>query len=359
MRKLVCLLLCLVLCAGVFSACAGPPADSPAEPASTDAAEASSAVESIAEEVAPLAEEAGKGSDLKVALLSMREMTTPADLNTLEGVKRLKDELGIDVNIVVCLEVAEYYDQMQAVCEEGYDVVYFVYDNFLEAAKELCHQYPDTKFIGLWIDMKGEEVAPNFKALHFRYEQGSFLCGAVAAMMSETGKVGFIGGGDNPGINVYLAGLKAGIEYVGDCELEYTYANTFDDPLKGKELASSMFARGVDVVMQAANQTGLGVFDAAREQGKYAIGGGVDQTKFAPDNIICCALGDHGYATFDSISKAAAGQFTNDQVYYGLQEKMPVILINETLVPPDVIAEVRALEQKILDGEIVIPTTLE
>ena len=360
MRKLVCLLLCLLLSVGVLSACAGSPAASAAASSAAAPSESAAPDESApASSAAPAESTASTGSDLKVALLSMREMTTPSDLNTLEGVQRLKDERGIDVNVVVCLEVAEYYDQMQACCEEGYDVIYFVYDNFLEAAKELCVQYPDTKFIGLWIDMKGEEVAPNFKALHFRYEQGSFLAGAMAALMSENGKVGFIGGGDNPGINIFLAGYKAGVDYIGNCELEYTYANTFDDPLKGKELANSMFARGVDVVMQAANQTGLGVFEAAQENGKYAVGVDVDQSHYAPENIICSALGDHGYATYDAISQVADGKFNNEQVYYGLQEGMPCVAINEAIVPEDIVAQMKDLEQKIIAGEITIPTTLE
>lgn len=344
MKKLFYLLLSLLMVTISLTACgggSGSSAASPSAPAGDGNGEPVSA-----------------SSDLKVALLSMREMTTPSDLNTLEGVDRLKKELGIDVNVVVCLEVAEYYDQMQAVCEEGYDVVYFVYDNFLEAAKELCLQYPDILFIGLWIDMQGEEVAPNFKALHFRYEQGSFLAGAMAAWMSETGKVGFIGGGDNPGINIFLSGYKAGVEYVGNTQLEFTYANTFDDPLKGKELANSMNARGIDVIMQAANQTGLGVFEAAKEGGFYAVGVDVDQSHYAPESIICSALGDHGYATFDAIASVANGTFTNEQVYYGLQEGMPCVAINEAIVPADIVERIRELEEKIISGEIKIPTTL-
>ena len=208
--------------------------------------------------------DAGNKELPKVALMSMRQMTQPADINTLEGVDRLKEELDLDVNVVVCTEVSEYYDQMQALCEEKYDIIYFVYDNFLEAAKKLCVLYPDTMFIGLWIDLQGEDVAPNLKPVHFRSEQGSFMCGVVAALMSETGKVGFIGGGNNPGIKVFLAGYEAGVNYVDNgTELMVSWANTFDDPLKGQELALSMNERGCDVIYQAASQTGLGVFQAA------------------------------------------------------------------------------------------------
>ncbi|MHC1770369.1 MAG: BMP family ABC transporter substrate-binding protein [Flexilinea sp.] len=296
----------------------------------------------------------------KVALLSMREMTQPADASTLQGVQRLKDELGLDVKIIVAKEVSEYYDQMQAVCEEGYDIVFFVYDNFLEAAKQLSVLYPDTYFIGLWINLEGQDYPQNLKPVHFRSEQGSFMCGVLAALMSDTKKVGFIGGGNNAGIKTFLAGYEAGIKYVDNgTELVVVWANTFDDPLKGQELASSMYERGVDIIYQAANQTGLGVFKAAEDKGKFAIGVDVDQSALAPKNIIASSLLDHGYATYVSIKAAVEGNFDNSQVFYGIQEGMPVIAVNKELVSSSIIEELDAIQAKVAAGEINIPKTTE
>ena len=142
-------------------------------------------------------------------------------------------------------------------------------------------------------------------------------------------------------------------------ELVVAWANTFDDPLKGQELASSMYERGVDVIYQAANQTGLGVFQAAQDAGKYAIGVDVDQSDLAPENIICSSLLDHGYATYDSIAAFINGNYNNSQVFYGVQEGMPVIAINEALVSADVIAEVEAVQELVAAGQIEIPTTTD
>lgn len=223
MKKLACMLLALAMMLSL-AACGGNSGNNAANNGGTDNQTNNQTNNQQGEDT-----DTGSGELPKVALMSMRQMTQPADLNTLEGVDRLKEEMGLDVNIVVCTEVSEYYDQMQALCEEGYDIIYFVYDNFLEAAKELCVLYPDTMFIGLWIDLQGEEVAPNLKPVHFRSEQGSFMCGVVAALMSETGKVGFIGGGNNPGIKVFLAGYEAGINYVDNgTELMVSWANTFE-----------------------------------------------------------------------------------------------------------------------------------
>jgi basic membrane protein A and related proteins len=348
-RKSVLMVVALMLIVIMMASACAPSVDSsPAEPEKAE--------ETVTEEET----EAVEAADYKVAVLTVRKLTTPADLDTMKGIIRLQEELGIECKIIECTEIAEYKEQMQAVCEEGYNTVYFIYDNFLESAKELAPIYPDINFIGLWIDLpKGDEMA-NVKPLFFRPEQGSFMCGVVAALMTETNKVAFMGGGINPGIITFLAGFEAGINYVDNgTELVVSWANTFEDPLKGKELASSLYARDVDIIFQVANQTGLGVFEAAKESGKYAIGVDVDQSDLAPENIIASCLLDHGFATYDSISKAYNDEFTNEQVYYGLAEGMPVIALNSALVSDDIQAKIKEVEQEIADGKIEIPKTTE
>ncbi|SKC47026.1 BMP family ABC transporter substrate-binding protein [Maledivibacter halophilus] len=297
-------------------------------------------------------------SEFKAAVLTIRKLTTPADLNTLDGINKLKDELGIDIKIVECIEISEYKEQVQALSEEGYDVIYFIYDNFLEAVEEIAPNYPDTKYIGLWIDKPDHNLA-NFKPLFFRPEQGAFLSGVVAALTTETNQVGFIGGGINPGILTFLAGYEAGIKYIDpDVELAVSWAGTFEDPLKGKELGTSLYGRGVDVIFQVANQTGLGVIHSAKEQNKYAIGVDVDQSDLAPGNVVASCLLDHGYATYDSIKQAYEGNFNTEQVYYGLKEGMNVVAIPD-FVSQDVKDKVKEIEEKIINGEITIPKTTE
>lgn len=340
-RKLIVLFVILLLTVSVLAGCGGDSQKS--QDPSNDSANPESPSE-----------------DFKVAVLTIRKMTTPADLNTMDGIEKLESELGIKCKIIECVEISEYKEQIQAVSEEGYDVVYFIYDNFLEAVKELAPNYPNTKYIGLWIDLpKGDEL-DNLKPLFFKPQQGAFMCGVTAALTSETGKVGFIGGGINPGIVTFLAGYEAGIKYVDNgTELVVSWANTFDDPLKGKELAASLYNRDVDIIFQVANQTGLGVIDAAKEMGKYAIGVDVDQSPLAPENVIASCLLDHGYATYDSVKQAYEGKFDNSQVYYGLEEGTPVIAVNKDIVSKDIQDKITEIEQRIINGEIEIPKTTE
>ena len=112
MKKLACMLLALAMMLSL-AACGGNSGNNAANNGGTDNQTNNQTNNQQGEDT-----DTGSGEPPKVALMSMRQMTQPADLNTLEGVDRLKEEMGLDVNIVVCTEVSEYYDQMQALCEE-------------------------------------------------------------------------------------------------------------------------------------------------------------------------------------------------------------------------------------------------
>lgn len=295
--------------------------------------------------------------DFKVVVLTARKLTTPADLSTWSGIVKVQKELGIDVKVIECTEIAEYEEQVQAVSEEGYDVVFFLYDTFLSAVKKVAPKFPRTKYIGLWVMVDEPDKYPNLKGMFFRPNQGSFLAGIVAAKMTKTKHVGFIGGGINPGILQFLAGYEAGLKYTDpSVKLTTAWAGTFEDPFKGRELAVSLYRKGADVIFQVANQTGLGVIMAAKEFDKYVIGVDVDQSHLAPGNVIASVLLDHGLATFDAIKEAYEGRFKPGQVYYGLNEGIPVIAIPD-YVPKAIRDAVQEAEKQIIAGKIVPPTT--
>src|SRR4029453_17381251 len=161
----------------------------------------------------------------------------------------------------------------------------------------LAKEYPNSKFAGVdyavQTDAKGNPIPPpsNLAALKFREEQGSYLVGALAALVGGSKKVGFVGGMDFPLIQKFEAGYKAGVKYVcPDCTVLSQYAGVtpeaFRNPGKGKELALSQYQQGVNIIYHASGSTGLGVFEAARQTGKYAIGVDADQSHKAPGGIL-------------------------------------------------------------------------
>src|SRR5262249_36162675 len=128
-------------------------------------------------------------------------------------------------------------------------------------------------------------------ALKFREEEGAFLVGALAALVSKSKAIGFVGGMDIPLIHKFEAGYAEGAKHVcPDCRVLVGYAgvtgDAFKNPTKGKELAMAQYAAGADIVFHAAGTTGLGVFEAARQEHKLAIGVDADQWSEAPGHIL-------------------------------------------------------------------------
>src|SRR6185436_16432849 len=185
---------------------------------------------------------------------------------------------------------------------------------FSDDLTQLAKEYPGVHFAGvdyaLGTDAQGNTIAPppNLAALKFREEQGSFLVGAIAALVSKTRKVGFVGGMDIPLIHKFEAGFRAGVKQVcPDCRVTAQYAGVtpeaFRNPGRGKELALSQYNQGVDVIFHASGSTGLGVFEAARATGKLAIGVDADQYAEAPGYVLTSMVKRIDVALFETVKR--------------------------------------------------------
>ena len=172
--------------------------------------------------------------------------------------------------------------------------------NALEAAAK---EFPETKFT--IIDMVVEQ--PNVQSVVFAEHEGSFLVGALAAMKSESAKVGFIGGMDIPLIRRFECGFEQGAKHQNkDAEVMSNMIGStgaaFNNPSKGGELAKSQFDKGADVVFAAAGGSGAGVYQAAKDMGKYAIGVDSNQNHLQPGTMLTSMVkrvGDAAYASFE------------------------------------------------------------
>jgi basic membrane protein A len=206
-------------------------------------------------------------------------------------------------------------------------------------------------------------IPPNVTALVFREEESSFLVGAVAAGLSRTGHVGFVGGMDIPLIHKFEAGYRAGVgEVCPACVVHVAYAgNTpeaFRDPVKGKALAISMISAGADVLYHASGTTGHGVFEAARDTGTKAIGVDSDQYDEMPGTVVTSMIKRGDVAVFDTIAEVTRGELRGGLRSFGLAEH-GVGYVSEgphgAGVPAEVKARVAELEARIVRGEIHVP----
>jgi basic membrane protein A len=242
---------------------------------------------------------------------------------------------------------------------------------FTDDLTKLAKEYPDTYFAGvdyaLALDSAGNVIPPppNLAALKFREEQGSFLVGALAALVGKSKKLGFVGGMDIPLIHKFEAGYRAGVKYVcPDCTVIAQYAGVtpeaFRNPGRGKELALSQYQSGVNIIFHASGSTGLGVFEAARQTGKLAIGVDADQYQEAPGYVLSSMVKGDDNAVFDAIRRVKSNSFTGGIYQYGLAEQGVGYIYdahNQKLIPPAVRARLEQLRQDIIAGRIVVPST--
>lgn len=287
------------------------------------------------------------------------------------GAERAHRELGARVRFIEPGEGSDREAGLRLLAAEGMDLVIGVGFIFSDDLTQLAREYPNTRFAGVdyavALDSAGNPIQPppNLAALKFREEEGSFLVGALAALVGKSKKVGFVGGMDFPLIHKFEMGYKAGVKAVcPDCEVVAQYAGVtpeaFRNPGKGQEIALSQFQSGVNVIFHASGSTGLGVFEAARRRGKLAIGVDADQYAEAPGFILTSMVKGVDQAVFDAIRQVKDGTFHGGIFQLGLKEKGVDYIYdanNRALIPDSVHARVEALRQEIIDGKIVVPST--
>lgn len=277
------------------------------------------------------------------------------------GLTKLIDAYGINGKVIECKEDASLYEQSLITAAESFDIVVAVGWQFWEPLETVAPELPETKFIFVDNDLGGVE---NLYAITYAENQGSFLVGYIAAKLSQSGIIGAVGGDDNTTINNFLVGYKQGALYANpDCKVEITYTADYEDPAKGKEHALALFDKGADIVFQVAGKTGEGVFEAAAEVGKYAIGVDSDQKYISPDVIICSMLKQVGDSIFAAIETyITEGTFKGGVIWNADMENgyVDVAYGDAAMtqqVPDALKAEVEALKLQIIAGDIVVDTT--
>jgi basic membrane protein A len=288
------------------------------------------------------------------------------------GGERAERELGTHVRFIEPGDGSDRESGLRLLAAEGMDLVVGVGFIFSDDLTLLATEYPNTRFAGIdysiGVDSAGQPIAPppNLAALKFREEEGSFLVGALAALVSKTGKVGFVGGMNFPLIHKFEAGYRAGVRYVCPrCTITSQYAGVtpeaFRNPGRGKELALSQYQGGVDIIYHASGSTGLGVFEAARQTGKLAIGVDADQYAEAPGHILTSMVKGVDVAVYEATRWVKEGTFRGGIYQLGLREGGVGYVYDEhnrALIPPAVHARVEQLKQDIIAGKIKVPSTL-
>ena len=283
-------------------------------------------------------------------------------VSIMEGLERARDEFGIDLKIVDTGNRAlDYEEQFNNLAEGGeYDLILVMGWELVDALQTAAEAHPDQRFV--FID--GVLENPDMTYIDFVEEEGSFLVGALTAMLAEQGvegfsseEVGFVGGRDIPVIRNFLSGMEQGVEHAaGDVDVASVFAGTFDDPAKGSELAMTLYGQGVDVIYQAAGPTGEGVLQAARAADRYAVGVDIDQCPTAPGNMLASMLKRADVAVYDLVAQEAqgdpveAGTVEADVASGGIELKICDEVADA--IPAEVLDQLEAIRSGIADGSI-------
>ena len=287
------------------------------------------------------------------------------------GSERAEKDFGARIHFVEPGEGSDREAGLRLLAAEQMDLVIGVGFIFTDDLTLLAQEYPNVHFAGvdyaIGTDAAGNVIPPppNLAALKFREEEGSFLVGVLAALVGKSKKVGFVGGMDIPLIHKFEAGYRAGVKYIcPDCTVVAQYAGVtpeaFRNPGRGKELALAQYQSGVNVIFHASGSTGLGVFEAARQTNKLAIGVDADQYAEAPGHILTSMVKGVDASVYDAVKRVKDGTFKGGVYQFGLAENGVGYVYdqnNRALIPDSVRARVEAIRNDIVAGKISVPST--
>jgi len=253
-------------------------------------------------------------------------------------------------------EIANESQREQAIrrmAEKGASPIIGVGFSQASAIEKVAKEFPKLNFV--IVDMV--VGLPNVQSVVFKEQEGSFLVGAMAAIASKTGKVGFVGGMDIPLIRRFECGYEQGAKFANPkaevfANMTGTTGAAWNDPTRGGELAKAQFAKGADVVFAAAGGTGVGVYQAAKDGGKLAIGVDSNQNHLQPGTMLTSMLKRVDVAVYN-VSKSFAPGVT----VLGLKEggvDYAIDANNAKLVTPDMKKRVDAAKADIISGKIKV-----
>ncbi len=279
------------------------------------------------------------------------------------GVRIAEEELGITLTEVNGVENDPIATEMLLRdAAQSSDLVLTAGYQMGDVLARVAPEFPDVKFaiFDVVLDI------PNLASVNYKSNEGSFLVGAIAALKSESNKIGYIGGADVPLLQEFEAGYVAGIHAVNpDAEVTVEYiskdATGFGQPEKAKELALAQYASGIDVIYTAAGGSGQGVLEAAQEQQRFIIWVDSNGNHLAPGIVLTSMTKEIPASVHRIIREATEGNFMAGIRYFGLKDGNVSYAVdehNQPLLSDDIIETVESLKAKIIAGEIEVPNTV-
>lgn len=332
MKKFLCLALSVVLTLGVLTGCGN-----------AGASESNSARDTVS----------------KIAVLLPGSITDESwNQTAYEGLQAIEAMGEFETAYTENVGSNDVETVFRSYCEEGFDFVIGHGAQYGDACCRVAESFPNVNFFitgNAPEDIPEEELPKNIMFADYRECEGAYVCGVMAALMTESNKVGYVGGGNNTtqqsDKNAFIEGVAS---VSADIEVKTVITGTFDDSALGKETAIAMIEDGVDVILQTCDHTGLGVLEACSEKNVYCLGYTTDQSSLVAEGLcLTSMLIDIPYmisSQIDFIKKGNYGGVT----FPGLHDGVVSMSAYSSNVPADVQEQVDAVIEQIKKGELVI-----
>ncbi len=274
------------------------------------------------------------------------------------GIEKFKQETGTGYLDFEVQTDAQREQAFRRFAQKGADPIIGIGFSQEAAIKKVAPEFPETHFVIIdsVVDL------PNVQSILFKEHEGSFLVGLLAGMASKSGKVGFVGGMDIPLIRRFECGYEQGAKFANkDATVLQNMTGTtgaaWNDPTKGGELAKGQFDQGVDVIFAAAGGTGIGVYQAAKDNGKLAIGVDSNQNHIQPGTMLSSMMKRVDIAVYETAKAAKDGTWKAGTTVLGLAENGVDWALddnNKSLITPEMKAKVEAAKADIIAGKIKV-----
>lgn len=315
MMKIFSLVVIVAMLVGCASATTVAPTTAPVEPTTAPV---------VAEATKAPAAGCDVNRPVKVALV-IGQLGDKSFLDSAaRGIQFVNDQFkSVETKIIENNDVGEQQLAARAMADAKYDLVVTVGFGSADWTSQIAAEFPEVKFAIVDAELADKDGKPlaNGTGLTFREDEGSFTVGMIAGMLTKSGKVGFVGGMDFPLLRRFELGFIQGVKYVNPtAEVTSGWVGSFSDPNKGKELALTQIAEGVDIVYAAAGKSGEGVLQAAKEQGKYSIGVDSDQDYLQPGSVVTSMLKRVDLAVLGAVQDLVNCDLKAGTKVFGLQE---------------------------------------
>lgn len=288
--------------------------------------------------------------------------------SAVEGLERIKKEYSAEIEVFDTNSSEDYEKRLREAAQNN-DLTFAAAFKFLESLNNVAKDYPDKNFA--IVDTISD--LPNVKSIDFKDEEGAFLMGIIAGNATKTNKVGFIGAIKEELIERFSSGFMAGLKVSNEEAYKniregnlVQYIGNFNDQKKASDIAKKMYDEGADIIFESAGEAGKGLFRAAKEKGKYAIGADIDWAERFPEyaNFILSSmiknLDEAVYTTAKEVINSDFKAGPNNKMEIGLKDNgIEIAKTTSNLVSKEILDKVEKYRVSIIKGEFNVPKTLD